>query len=310
MTEPDEDEEAARAAAVWAFQQATGERPSAVSAETEGLSNQVFRIDARNGRFIVRLGSSPDKLDVFERERKVIARVREIGVPVAEVVALGLAGDRPFMIARRVPGETALHHPRRLEVLKEMGRLAARIHTLRTAGYGVGFAWPDEPPSGQATFADWLNSEIDARGRLDTLRRLDLISRRQLAALNAALAEVEGWDELPVLHHGDLRLKNVLVDDDGNLQAVIDWDNSLSSVGPHWDMSIALHDLSIDAKEEFLAGYGMPEKAVREAASVWRLFNALNYAPTVAELAEQDDRAGLERLRTRLSGALDLYASA
>jgi hygromycin-B 4-O-kinase len=293
--------------AAWALERATHLKPLALTAEAAGLTNHVFCADTESGRFIVRLGAH-DKLDVFEREREVIGRVGAIGVPVVEIVAVGQAADWPFMISRRVAGEPALNHPRRLDILAETGRLAGRIHTLRTKGYGSDFAWPDDGHPADGSWQAWLNGEFDAWGRLDRLYRNGLISDWQREALSRTLKTVEEWEDLPILNHGDLRLKNVLVDDSGAIQALIDWDNAVSSLGPHWDISIALHDLSIDAKEAFLKGYGLREAIVREAAPAWRLFNALNYVPTILALVGGDNQAELERLRTRLTGALDLYA--
>lgn len=61
---------------------------------------------------------------------------------------------------------------------------------------------------------------------------------------------------------------------------------------------------------ELLKGYGMGEDEVRAAAAAWRLFNALNYAPEVARALQADDQETLERIRTRFSGALDLFGEA
>ncbi len=309
MAAADSGEDGPAGLAAWALQKATGVKARKVAAETTGLSNQVFRADAGKDSFIVRLSDTPAKIDVYERERDVIGRVRALGLPVVEVVAVGLAKERPFMISRRAPGEPALHHPKRLEILGELGRLTARVHTVRTSGYGHGFGWPDDGVDGRRTWQQWLGEDYGVDGRIETLRQNELISAAQAASFAATHARITDWDELPILNHGDLRLKNTLVNEAGEIQALIDWEDSVSSIGPHWDFSVALHDLSIDAKEAFLHGYGLAEKVVREASPVWRMFNVLNYAPTVVGFMENKDRAAVDRLRTRLSGALELYAS-
>lgn len=69
-------------------------------------------------------------------------------------------------------------------------------------------------------------------------------------------------------NHGDLRMKNVLVDQDGGICAILDWEKCMSIVAPHWELALALHDLSIDEKQAFLAGYGLsPEGAGDRARS-------------------------------------------
>jgi len=91
------------------------------------------------------------------------------------------------------------------------------------------------------------------------------------------------------------------------ITAVIDWECCASNVALYWDLSVALHDLSVDAKQEFLMGYGMNENKIREIAPLIKAINLINYAPYVERAAEERDRARLEQYRTRLSGALDLY---
>jgi hypothetical protein len=102
--------------------------------------------------------------------------------------------------------------------------------------------------------------------------------------------------------------KNVLVDYAGTVKALIDWEFCTSNIAPYWDLSLALHDLSIDEKQELMAGYGLSEAEVREMGPALRAFNLINYAPYVAEAAEAKDTARLECYRTRLNGALDLFS--
>ena len=82
----------------------------------------------------------------------------------------------------------------------------------------------------------------------------------------------------------------------------------MSNVVPAWELSLALHDLAIDEKEEFLKGYGLSGSDVAELAPVMKALNLINYAPEIERALASDDTAQLERYRTRLNGALDLYS--
>lgn len=212
------------------------------------------------------------------------------------------------MIARKVKGREATHHPRRMQILREMGRLTALIHTVATSGYGRTFDWSSIQLSRNESWKDYLAFELKAGERIDQLEAQGLLSASQVRALRAALAVIESWTQAPALNHGDVRLKNVLVDEDGAITALIDWEFCTSNVAPYWDLSLALHDLSIDAKQEYLSGYGLQEADVREMAPALKAFNIINYAPYVAEAAEASDTARLERYKTRLNGALDLFS--
>jgi hygromycin-B 4-O-kinase len=298
----------AEIAATQAISQVIGAPTHALEPKADGLTNIVFEAETPRGLVIVRLSSDPNKKELFERERQAMVRASQIGIPTPAVYGIGKVGDWTYMVAQRLAGGPALHHPRRFGILAELGRMAAQIHTIPTSGYGAAFAWTDETQRVQKSWKDWLLGELNAEARLQTLAGSGMISPRQLAVFIDTLNSIETWSEPPVLNHGDLRLKNVIADRDGKVVGLIDWECCVSSVGPHWDLSVALHDLSIDAKEVLLEGYGLGEDAIRSAAPVWRLFNLLNYAPKIESFVERGDTLALERMRTRLTGALELYS--
>jgi hygromycin-B 4-O-kinase len=149
-----------------------------------------------------------------------------------------------------------------------------------------------------------LLRQFDAQGRLIVLANHHLVSGDRLATLQQTFDDVLDWSASSVLNHGDLRLKNVLVDTDVAIVGLLDWENCLSAPGPDWDISVALHDLWIDQIEAFLDGYGMSSDDARERVPVWRLFNALNYAAEVEHAAETEDEEALERIRVRFSELL------
>ena len=286
--------------------------PTRVAPLSGGLSNRAFDVETDREQVVVLLADQPDKLEGYERERQAADRARAAGVPTQEVVALGQEGAWTYSIARRLAGDPAMDHPDRLSILEELGRIARVVHGIRTVGFGPRFTWAeggtdDASASDGARWREYLRHELGAHERLDRLAKLGMIEGRQEESLRQTLAEVEAWEGPPILNHGDLRLKNVVVGAEGHILGLIDWETSVSVIGPHWDLSIALHDLSIDAKQAFLAGYGLPDDEIRQAAPIWRLFNVLNYVPTIDQLVEADDTPELEKMRTRLSGALDLY---
>ena len=116
------------------------------------------------------------------------------------------------------------------------------------------------------------------------------------------------WRKPPVLHHGDLRLKNAIVDRrPGRLLAVLDWENCISAPAPSGTCRLSLHDLGIDEKEAFLAGYGMKPRALAAAMPYMRAFNILNYAHAVESAVRKARLDTLEHFRLRLQGGLDLF---
>lgn len=296
--------EAARAVVEHHF----GSAPRRLTQLAGGITNEVYRADHPEGAFVVRLSDDPVKINEYLKEQWAIGRAREAGVPVPDVLEVGNRIGRPYMIARVAAGRPATDHPQRLAIIEELGRIAARIHTVKTNGFGETFDWSQNLLSRAEGWADYLRGHLRAEERIELLVRHDLIGQAKAKALHAELARITKWTDQPSLNHGDLRLKNLLVDEDGQVTALIDWEFCLSAVAPHWDLSLALHDLSVDGKQALLAGYGMDEEAVRAAGRSWVALNILNYAPFVEQAVAQGDEARLESYRTRLSGALDLYS--
>lgn len=287
----------------------TGGKPWRLRPLGGGLTNFVFAARRGAETLVVRMSGQAAKGQDYLKEQWAMARARELGVPVPDVLEVGAAPiPYPYMISRQVDGVAATHHPDRRLVLHEMGRLARTVHGIRTTGFGHTFDWSGNLLSRKESWQDYLAREFRGDARLDVLDRHGMLPKPALRTLRATLKRIAGWDPDPVLNHGDLRLKNVIVGEDGTVAALLDWEFCTSNVAPYWDLSIALHDLSVDAKEEFLAGYGLRPAEVLEAAPVLRVFNVLNYAAVVDRAAQEDDAETLDRLRTRLHGGLELYA--
>jgi hygromycin-B 4-O-kinase len=96
----------------------------------------------------------------------------------------------------------------------------------------------------------------------------------------------------------------------GEICVILDWEDCISSLAPEWELSLALHDLSIDEKQEFLRGYGMRPKEVSAIAPAIKAINIINYAAEVERLSAKKNKTELESCRVRLSGVLDLYSFA
>lgn len=284
-----------------------GKPPKRLTHRAAGMSNFVFRAEHAAGPLVVRIAGKPDRLDAFIKEQWAIRRVADAGVPTPEVLQVGndVIGV-PYMISRHVPGEEAIHHPGRLDVLREMGRYTALINSVRTTGFGRTFDWSANRLSRNDSWGEFLKSELRVEQRIETLKRHRMLPPQSLRKLGTLLREIGATRRRPTLSHGDMRLKNVLVDEAGTIVAIIDWEESCSQIAPYWDVSLALHDLSIDAKQAFVEGYGLSPKQVVAMAPFVRALNIINYAPAIDKAAR--DKAQLEHFRARLAGAFDLYS--
>jgi hygromycin-B 4-O-kinase len=245
-------------------------------------------------------------MGLFFKEQWAVNAARSVGIPVAEILEVGseLIGT-PYMVVRAAEGGDAVDHPKRPEILRELGSLAAKIHSIRTKGFGQTFDWSDNKLSKNSSFKDWLYGEYDAEGKLELLEKHRLITQQRAKDIRKVFSNFAASRIRPVLNHSDLRLKNVIVDEKGNIKAVIDWEGCTSNV-PSWELSLALHDLGIDGILHFLDGYGINPRKLSHQMPLVRAFNITNYASAAEGAAK--DRKLLEHYRMRLAGSLDLYS--
>ncbi len=286
-----------------------GSKPKRIIYQAEGLSNFVFLVQHSEGEFIVRIGQSPGKINAYFKEQWAVTKAREAGVPTAEILEVGNEViPTPFMISRYARGEVATQHPERLAILHEMGRYAAIINGISTQGFGSVFDWSNNQLSHNKTWDEFLFQELRLEARLGILKKYKMLPPRKLKLLAQILEKAVGRNAKPTLNHGDIRLKNVLVDKRGKIIALIDWEDCMSNLAPQWELSLALHDLSIDEKQEFLEGYGIGDDKLVELAPILKALNIINYVPYIEQLGATDNTTQLDKYRLRLGGILDIYS--
>lgn len=286
-----------------------GEKAKKIEECGGGLTNSVWQLRVSQGEFIIRTNTDATKITDYLKEQWAMDAARAAGVPTPRVLEVGnFADGRPYMIAEHVRGIDATGARDRLGILEQLGRAAARLHTVRTQGFGPVFDWSGNTLSRHESWAGWLASGFGVETRVTLLVKHRMIDSRQAARLRRIGAAMARWRKPPVLQHGDLRLKNVIVDaESSRLVCLLDWETCVSSPAPYWDLSLALHDLGLDEKEAFLAGYGMKPRAFAAVLPFVRFFNVLNYAHPVRDAAERKQRNALERFHQHLQGGLDLF---
>lgn len=211
-----------------------GLRSGALSAEliAGGRSNLTYRVGDGSHLWVVRrppLGHVLATAHDMTREHRVISALRDTGVPVPEV--LGLCEDTdvlgaPFYVMEHVAG-TPYRHAHELEKLGPertaliAGRMVdvlATLHTVDQDSVGLGdFGRPQ----------GYLERQVRRwKKQLDSSRSREVAG---IDELYAALAADPPDAFEPTIVHGDYRLDNVLVDDDDQVTAVLDWE--MSTIG-------------------------------------------------------------------------------
>ena len=281
--------------------------PTTITPVGGGLTNEVFEAMIGRDAVIIRLSREPAKLQVFMKEQWAITHARKQGVPTAEVLEVSNeVGGLPYMISHKVPGRLGTGFRDKRALLNSLGKYAAVINSIPTHDFGPVFDWTRNKLSRHQTWKDYLITELHVEDRVESLAAV--LEPANLRKLRKQLDAIKQWKTKPSLNHGDIRLKNVIVDEKRNIVAILDWEDCTSNIAPFWDLSIALHDLTMDEKEMFLHGYGVDLQAYMKMAPAIKALNILNYAGSLRHALEQNDKTQLLSLRARLNGSFDLYS--
>jgi aminoglycoside phosphotransferase (APT) family kinase protein len=284
--------------------------PTKIVEDESTKTNHIFEVGMKGGeQYIVKISDIPYHLQLFMKEQWAVQKARDRGVPCPEILEVNnKVVDTPYLIMKKVEGIRGTDHPNRFEVIKQMGKVASMTNSVPTTGFGDTFDWSHNTLSKYLSWKQYLNEELIIWKRFEILEKFGMMDKDQLKRLKDNLQEIEKWEKEPGLNHGNLRIKNVIVDDDARVVALLDWKNANSNISPYWDLSIALHDLGIDEKQAFLDGYGIRGKDIEATAWAIKTFNIINYAPFVKIAGDKKDAEQLDKFKLRLSGSLDWYA--
>jgi len=239
-----------------------------------------------------------------------LAPLVPLPVPVPEFAGSPSAAyPWPFWGARLVPGrelaEAALPDAARGDAAAGAGRFLRALHSpgvavalgpglqvdpLRRGDVGLRAAWTRERLHRLARRGLW--QPRDAAGRLLAEGgRLAAVEQEQTASPARAGPSVVS----PVVVHGDLHARHLLVDDDGQAAGVIDF-GDLCLADPAVDLSLAYGGFAGPARAALLAGYGPVSSAQEIRARVLAMF----LCAALANYAASQGRTRL--LREALNG--------
>jgi aminoglycoside phosphotransferase (APT) family kinase protein len=270
-----------------------------------GASRETWLVEGGRGRWVLRRDPEGSvSLVPIAQEFALIDRAREAGVPVPSPIALEPAGGRlgtAGMLMSFVEGTSVAprilrkpeFEPARARLTAQLGEALARIHSIEVADL-VGVLPEAAGDPALAQIAEW-ERQLDEIG--EPLPAVEL-GLRWLRANAPEPAE-------PRLVHGDFRLGNFIVDENG-LTAVIDWE--LAHLGdPAEDIgwlcirswrfgNDELPVAGVGGLDEFVEAYGAAGgKGVdRDRVRYWEAFGNVKWAIICARQAH-DHLTGVRR---------------
>ncbi|MGG5258283.1 aminoglycoside phosphotransferase family protein [Phycicoccus avicenniae] len=233
----------------------------------QGWDNRTFRL---GDEMTVRLPSAPGYVPGVRREEASLALLDgRLPVRLPRVLARGEpspAFDRPWSVRRWIPGTTLgdATVPDRIRVARRLGETLGAMHAAPTDG---------GPWAGAASFHRGCHPSAYADEVQEYLEEPGCPIDPGLGREIWHDAMTSAWTRPGVWVHGDLAPGNVLVDDEGDLTALIDLGQS--GIGdPACDLVIAWTWCDADARRALPDAVGLDVATWRRARG-WALWKAL-----------------------------------
>jgi homoserine kinase type II len=200
-----------------------------------GTVNSNFRVRSSGGRYFLRLNEGKQESDVLA-EVALVERLRASGVPTPAPLhaqdgrAVTHAAARPATLFPWVDGREAVADPGNPASARLIGNALAQVHR---AGAGLG---PTELPRNHYAL-DELDRRVESFA--DDLRVADLVPALRVEIARARHRRAPQQGAYGLIHQ-DLFPDNVLVDDAGQLVAVLDFEQA--TYGPLvYDLAVAIN---------------------------------------------------------------------
>ncbi len=254
----------------------------------KGSVNEIFLVETEISKLVVRMNDA-NSLDEYKKEVWSVNRAKEKNIPVAEIVNVGIFGEKAYSIQKFIEGSESrdLSIDKRF-IWEKLGEYASRIHTIKVAGFGLKFSDLIEG-NAEKSWLKYLDYNIESLNEDDELLKLCVMTKAQSENIRNIFENLRLRKFEFGLNHGDLSLKNTFVDDFGTAH-LIDWGSAEASIVPHHDLIELLKmnmlennpdDVEIRA---FLDGYGITSDEYEmmlpdlKGLSLLRAFDKLRWA--------------------------------
>ena len=255
----------------------------------KGTVNKVFVAESSGRKVVVRMSDRPSAADEYAKEAWCIERAAALGVPVPAVLGVGRRGANAYIVESFVEGDEGRAGPAgRAAVWRALGTYARLVHSIAVPGLGLTMSEILEADA-RESWARHLEYNIESLNADDPLLELEVISPAESGAARELFNGLRRREFTFGLNHGDLSLRNTIVDAGGRV-TLLDWGSAEAAAVPHHDLIQLLKEGMTEGEPDggefraFLGGYGisaaelermMPEL---EALLLLRAFDKLRWA--------------------------------
>lgn len=257
--------------------------PFELSFISENCDNRVYLAKSQNSKLVIRVANL-GHYKALKQAETASNLAKAAGVPTPDIIATGRRlVPFAFQVSRYVEGISGDHYKGdKLAVWYQIGQQARKINRVRTTGYDYDLFPPKQLQTPWQGYI--LRKIIEVVGffegyKLRPLDRQVLFTEDQLRLLKDYLDVLPRVRFDPCLIHVDLALRNVVVNDQGKVVAILDWDNAKSYPQPH-QIATTTFWLKPAEAEAFMLGYGQRfDPDIIKAFQVYEYLTQIPYHP-------------------------------
>lgn len=258
----------------------------------KGFVNQVCVVETECHKVVVRMnvaGTYPS----YIKEKWCIEQAAAVGIPGPEVLSIGIADETAYMIQTFVDGDNGLDSTvLKYDVWRQLGKYAKLFHSIQVKGYGEDLIDPvhgefQSPPhaGSDGSWLGYVQYNINSLTEYDRLIELGVITQMKSQRVRQLFENLKKRTFHFGLNHGDISLKNTIVNQAGQV-ILLDWGSAEVSIVPHGDIIHMMQchiqggDPNIEEFKAFLDGYGLSVKDLADMRHLLllRAFDKLRWA--------------------------------
>ena len=235
----------------------------------KGNVNKVFIAEAVNRKVVLRMNDRGKALDEFTKEAWCIEQAAAKGIPVPSVLGLGQCEGNAYIIESYIAGDDGIqNHTLKLRTFRELGKYARLIHSIPVQGFGSRLSELTQGDA-QESWRRYLEYNIENLTENDPLIERKILTRLQSRLIRDIFTDLRRHEFTVGLIHGDISLRNVIVDKAGRVH-LLDWGSAESGIVPHYDLveMLMMNMMSGDPADAqiraFLDGYGISQAQFKQ----------------------------------------------
>jgi len=201
----------------------------------KGRINKVFIVETANHKVVLRMSERSDALDEYTKEAWCIEQAAARGVPVPSVMRVGQLEGNAYIVQSYIAGEDGLDSAApKLGIWRELGKYARLVHAIGVHGFGPQLS---EITGGDArrSWLRYLEHNIDSLTPNGPLIKLNVLTQLQSKLIRDVFAGLRRHEFTFGLIHGDLSLRNAIIDKRGQVH-LLDWGLAEAGIVPHHDL--------------------------------------------------------------------------